>query len=60
MATQRNEEIVFNCIEHSDIPDESGARIVDKCHHFLGKISKGRVYVYCVRCKMLILIKDKY
>lgn len=44
------------CIKHSALPNKKESRITDKYHHFLGKISEGRVYVYCGRCKMLVLV----
>jgi len=54
MEKQGIEEVALHYMKHSAIPDENGARIIDTCNHFLGKIMEGRVYVYCVRCKMLI------
>jgi hypothetical protein len=36
---------------------EEGMRIIDECSHFLGKmLLDGRVYVYCGRCKKLVLV----
>lgn len=31
-------------------------RITDKYRHFLGKIEKGNIYIYCQRCKEFILV----
>ena len=54
MAKQRIEKVALHCAKHSVMPDENDSRIIDRYRHFLGKISEGRLYVYCVRCKTLI------
>ena len=46
----------LGCMNHPVLPNKKESRITDKCHHFLGKISEGRVYVYCGRCKMFVLV----
>lgn len=54
MRRQKSKEIVAHYIKYQAIPDENDMRILDTHNHFLGRISEGRIYVYCVRCKALI------
>jgi len=56
METQKNGEMMLHCMKHQAVPDEKDVRIIDTCNHFLGKILKGRVYVYCGRCKMFVRV----
>ena len=54
MKKQKSGEIALRCMKHPATPDEKDTRIIDTCNHFLGRISEGRVYVYCGRCKTFV------
>lgn len=56
MKTEVTDAVVLDYMKHPALPNKKELRITDKCHHFLGKISEGRVYVYCGRCKMFVLV----
>ena len=35
-------------------------RILDNCRHFLGEIQKDKVYLYCKRCKRMVLVHQHH
>ena len=53
MKRENNEAVALDCMKHPTLKE---SRITDRCRHFLGKISGGRIYVYCRRCKIFVLV----
>ena len=58
MVRRKSEEIVLEGIKQLVISNEQDMRIIDAYRHFLGKILKGRIYVYCRRCKKFVLVHN--
>lgn len=56
MRKQESGETVLNGIRQLVASSEQDMRIIDAYRHFLGKIFKGGIYVYCRRCKMFVLV----
>jgi len=47
MGKQKTEKIEpLSLMQYSDVANEKGFRIIDGCHHFLGKNLERRVYIY--------------
>ena len=40
------------------INPQGDVRIKDKHGHFLGKIERGIIYIYCKRCKEFYILQD--
>ena len=45
---------MLSSVKHPAASDEKGVRIIDNCHHFLGKNLERRVYIYCGKCKSFV------
>ena len=54
MGKQKTEKIGLPSMEYPDVANEKGVRIIDGCHHFLGKNLERRVYIYCGKCKSFV------
>ena len=55
MGKQKTEKIEpLSLMQYSDVANEKGFRIIDGCHHFLGKNLERRVYIYCGKCKRFV------
>jgi len=59
MKRLKMEEEIPICTTHPDILNRKEVRIRDKCRHFLGKTFEGKLYVYCGRCKRLVLVHNR-
>ena len=54
MEKQKSEKIMLSFMKCPTASDEKGVRIIDNCHHFLGKNLERRVYIYCGKCKSFV------
>ena len=46
-------------VSSQPIPQPKKLRLLDRCRHFIGEITNGKVRIYCSQCKQFFVLKTE-